>query len=202
MKKLGFIATAAMLAGAAGFVALQRAPRDAASAADDVSEKSAERLQAKIDAVEQASTKSGDRRREQVEVSEVELESYVMFHLRDEIPARMDSIDVQLTPGAVAADTQLTFTSDATGNSLIDTLIGGTHNFFLKGRLSGVNGQGKFELDEVRVDGIPVPKVLIETLVKRYVTPKYPDTDLKAPFELPWKIDQITIDQGKAIIVY
>jgi hypothetical protein len=62
--------------------------------------------------------------------------------------------------------------------------------------------EGKFDLEEIRVDGIPVPKLLIETIFNKYVKPQYPDADLKAPFELPWGIDQITIEQGKATIVY
>ena len=61
---------------------------------------------------------------------------------------------------------------------------------------------GKFDLDDVKVDGIPVPKVLIQTLVEKYVKPKYPEVDLKAPFDLPWGIRAIDIGQGRARIVY
>ena len=72
----------------------------------------------------------------------------------------------------------------------------------MKGKLSGVDSQGSFDLDEVRVDGIPVPKVLIQTLVDKYVKPKYPDVDLKAPFELPWGIRSVDVQTAKAKIVY
>jgi hypothetical protein len=84
----------------------------------------------------------------------------------------------------------------------VDTLLGGTHNLFVKGRLSGDHREGKFDLDQVKVDGIPVPKILIHTLIKKYVKPKHPDVDLDEPFDLPWRIDRITIEQGKATIVY
>jgi len=114
----------------------------------------------------------------------------------------MDSIDVQLTPGAVAADTQMTFNSNTTGNPMVDALVGGTHNLFVKGRLSGYQGRGKFDLEEVRVDGIPVPKVLINSLFDKYVKPKYPEADLKEPFDLPWGIQSIDIQSQKARITY
>jgi hypothetical protein len=49
-----------------------------------------------------------------VEISEIELESYMLFKLKEDIPARMDSFDVQLEPGTVAAQTQLTFNTEVT----------------------------------------------------------------------------------------
>ena len=162
-----------------------------ASAAGQVSEKSAEELQIKIDTIKNA--KSDEGRGREVELVDSELESYVLFKLRKDIPIQMDSFDVQLAPGTVAADTQLTFTSSL-GNPVLDALIGGTHNLFVKAKLEGSAGRGKFELQEVRIDGIPVPLVLIETLVSKYVKPKYPDVDLKEPFDLPWGIEEIVIE--------
>ena len=117
--------------------------------------------------------------RRTVEVSEPELESYVLYGLRNDIPARVESIDVQLTEGAVAADTKLTFPPDSTGNPLVDAFVEGTHTFFLKGKLAASASRGRFELLEVKVDGIPVPNILIETLVAKYVNPKYPEVDLE-----------------------
>jgi hypothetical protein len=78
------------------------------SAQNDVSERTSKVLQAKIDAIRAVEKQSSTTRRT-VEVSEPELESYVIYGLRNDIPARVDSIDVQLTEGAVAADTKLTF---------------------------------------------------------------------------------------------
>jgi hypothetical protein len=137
-----------------------------------------------------------------VELSEAELESYVLFELKDQIPAQMDSFDVQLQPGTVGAQTQLTFASDATGNPLIDVVVGGTHDLFLKGRLQGTEGRGKFDLEEIRVDGIPVPTILIKALLDKYVKPKYPEADLNEPFDLPWGIEEVTLEEGKATVVY
>ena len=172
------------------------------SAQAEVSDRSAAILQAKIDAIKKAGKTKGTRGPQTVEVSEVELESYVLNGLREDIPARVDSIDVQLTDGAVAADTKLTFGSDSTGNVMVDALIAGTHTLFLKGKLAAKANEGQFELVDVKVDGIPVPNILIETLIAKYVKPKYPEVDLKKPFTMPWGIDSLTITPGKATIVY
>ncbi len=204
MKRLVLAGMTLAVLGIAGFFVFRSiSAQESSAGAQVVSRHAAQSLQNKIDDVHKVEA-SGDpqHRDNEVEVSEVELESYVLFELREKIPAQLDSIRVQLTPGAISADTQITFTSNATGNSMLDALVGGTHNLFVKGRLSGSDSMGKFDLDEVRVDGIPVPKVLIQTLVDKYVKPKYPDVDLKAPFDLPWGIRSIDIQTAKARIVY
>jgi len=206
MKKLGLaVACVLLLAVAAAFV-YRAMPASSAVAAEEnekVSAKAAKSLQDKIDAIKKA---ENDTNRApgatRVEVSEVELESYMLFKLKEDIPARMDTFDVQLEPGTVAAQTQLTFTSDATGNPIIDAVVGGTHDLFVKGSLRGSQARGKFDLLEVRVDGIPVPMILMQSLFDKYVKPKYPDADLKEPFDLPWGIEELTLEKGKAIVAY
>jgi len=175
----------------------------ASRAVAEVSPKAAASLQVKINTLKKAD-KNPDRRRgaSRIELSEAELESYVVYALKDEIPVQLDSIDVHLGPGTVASDTQLTFTSNAIGNAIVDSLVGGTHNVFLKGKLVGEEGRGKFDLDEVQVDGIPVPKVLVQTLFDKYVKPNYPEADLKEPFDLPYGIKQLKLEPGKATVVY
>ena len=168
-----------------------------------VSEKAAKTLQAKIDAVKKADeTPTHKRGSSRVEVTEAELESYLLYSLKEDIPAKIDSADVQLGQDTVALDTQITFNSNATGNPMVDALIGGTHNLFLKGKLVGSEGRGKFDLQEIRVDSIPVPNVLIQALFKKYVKPKYPDADLNEPFDLPWGIQELKLEPTKATVVY
>src|SRR3954454_24408785 len=106
-----------------------------------VSQTSAHSLQSKIDAIKKASNTPGHRRgSSQVDLSEGELASFVFYSLKDDIPAQLDSVDVQLAPDTVGSDTQVTFTSNATGNPVMDALVGGTHNLSLKGKLIGHEG--------------------------------------------------------------
>ena len=205
-KTLAIAAISIVVIAIAGVLVLRGIPAGNTVAAEEnetVSAKSAQSLQEKIDAIK-AARESVDRApgATRIELPEIELESYVLFELKDQIPATMDSFDVQLEPGAVGAQTQLTFPSDATGNPIIDAIVGGTHDLFVKGTLEGVDGRGKFELVEIRVDGIPVPNILINALFEKYVKPKYPEADLKEPFDLPWGIEELLIDQGKATVAY
>jgi hypothetical protein len=169
----------------------------------EVSPNAAKALQQKIDEIKAAQNdpkhKPGSSR---VQVSDAELESYLLYSLKEDIPAQIDSADVQLSADTVGLDTQITFNQNATGNTVVDALVGGTHNLFVKGRLVAESARGKFDLQDVRVDGIPVPNVLIHALIKKYVKPKYPDVDLNEPFDMPWGIQDLKIEQGKARVVY
>ena len=205
MKKIASIGIAGLLVSAIagvivfGTIAAKEEPRKNTQ----VSEKAAKSLQQKIDAIQNAENdpkhKPGSTR---VEVSDVELESYLLYSLKEDIPAQIDSADVQLATDTVALDTQITFSSNATGNPVVDALVGGTHNLFVKGKLVAREHRGKFDLLEVRVDGIPVPNLLIQSLMKRYVQPKYPDVDLNEPFDMPWGIQELKLEQNKAIVIY
>lgn len=169
----------------------------------EVSPRAAKSLQDKIDAIKNSENsprhKHGSSR---VQLSEAELESYLIYSLQDDIPAKVDSAHIDLAAGSVGLNTQLTFTSNATGNPVVDAVVGGTHNLLFRGRLMGEHSRGKFDLDEVRVDGIPVPNIFIQTLFKKYVKPKYPEADLNEPFDMPWGIEEIKLEPGKATVVY
>lgn len=167
-----------------------------------VTREAAKALWWKIQSVKQASPLGPDSEPRRVDVTETELESYVLYDLQQDIPARVESVDVQLTPGAVGADVKLTFPPDATGNVAVDTILSGTHTLFVKGRLVAEDRNGRFTLEETRLDGIPVPTILIEGLVNRFVKPRYPEVNISEPFLLPWGIRNIAIGSGSASIEY
>ena len=173
-----------------------------AFAQNGASASAAQELKAKIERLKKADTPNGINSGRQLEVSEVELESYVLLVLKEDIPAKLELFDVQLTPGAVAADTRMTFGPNATGNPMVDIVVAGTHSLFVKGRLRASGGVGKFDLEEVRLDGIPVPTILIDSLIARYVKPKYPEVDLNEAFPMPYGIEHLSISAGKATIGY
>jgi hypothetical protein len=181
-------------------IAAREAPRELTQ---EVGPKSAQALQDKVDTVRNAENDSHhDPGSKRVELSEAELESYLLYSLKDDIPAQIDSAEIQLGTDTISLGTQITFASRATGNAIVDTLVGGTHNLFLKGKLVGRESRGKFDLLEIRVDSIPVPNILIQTLLKKYVKPKYPEADLNEPFDLPWGIQSLKLEPGKATVVY
>lgn len=138
-----------------------------------------------------------------VAVSEIEMESFVVYWMQEDIPPRVEAIDVTVTDGAIRADTRLLFEDHlATGNPLVDRILLGTHRLRIGGRLEAMEGRGTFMLDEVHVDGIRIPLAVVDILVDLYVKPDYPDVDLDAPFDLPWGVERVTLLDGRARISY
>jgi hypothetical protein len=174
----------------------------ASSAGAQSAERSASSLQTKINTIKKANADKKRREQSMLDISEAELESYVMVYLRKDIPVQIESIRVKLTPGVIAADTRLTIPAGSTGNALVDALVSGTHNMYINGKMTAAKGEGKFDLQSLSIDGIPVPNILIDTLIRKYAKPKYPNVDLKEPFDLPWGIEDIEIGQGKATVTY
>src|SRR5262252_8971075 len=134
MKKIAGIGIAAFVVlGFAGVLVLRTI---AAKEPTELSPQAAKILQEKIDAVKSAEDNPTHKRgSERVEISDIELESYLLYSLKEDIPAQIDSADVQLDRDTIGLETQITFTSNATGNAVVDALVGGTHNLFLKGKL-------------------------------------------------------------------
>jgi len=186
----------------AAIVIFKSFPVRSASAGAQNAERSAASLESKINTIKKADADKKRHERARMDITEAELESYVMVYLRKDIPVQIDSIRAQLTPGVIAADTRLTLPAGSTGNVLVDALVSGTHNLFVSGKLTAAKGEGKLDLQSVSVDGLPVPNILIDTLIRKFAKPKYPDVDLKEPFDLPWGIESIVIGQGKATVTY
>src|SRR5262249_20429896 len=128
MKKLVFAGVVLAVIAFAGLFAFHSLrAQDSLGGSQHVSKRAAEDLQRKIDNIKKNDESPNPHRPGvETEVSEAELESYVLFSMRESIPVQLDTINVQLTPGTVAANTQMTFNSNSTGNPLLDGLVGGT----------------------------------------------------------------------------
>src|SRR6266852_2580086 len=165
--------------------------------------KLAEGLQRKIEAMKAKQAAGAKGRRDQIEVSHVEVESYILFLLqKKKVPAKLDSVDVQFIPADLAVDTQITLGPNTTGSYIVDRIIQGTHRLFVKGKFAGGAGRGRFDLESVRVDRLPVPVFLAEVVFNRLVKPMLPEADIRHPFQLPFGIASLTILPGKSVVLY
>lgn len=167
-----------------------------------ISPEAAESVRLKIASIRQAAEDLSRDYEATIEISEVEMESFVLYEMVDEIPAKVESIDIGIEDSKISAFVEITFPSQETGNLLTGFLIGGTHSLFVQGRLEARNGRGTFELLEVRLDGLPMPILIVEALVDRFVTPQYPQVDLGEPFEVPWGVEGVWLSKGNAVISY
>jgi hypothetical protein len=142
-------------------------------------------------------------------VSETELNSWFAYRSRPLLPVGM--ADPQITivgdgkvNGAATVDLDAVARTRRSG-SLIDpwSLLGGRLPVTVSGVLHTQNGQGRFELHQAAVSGVPIPKSILQELVSHYSrTAEDPGgIDIDEPFALPAGIRQIEVGQGQAVVV-
>ena len=141
-------------------------------------------------------------------ISERELNSFLAFHARREIPPGVRDPTVTIAPAgrlvgrAIVDLDEVRKARQAAGLSA-PMLMTGRLPIQATGVLRTSNGVGKFELQEAWVSSIPIPKTLLQQIVAHYTrTPDSPDgIDLDAPFALPSAIREIRTSEGTATIV-
>jgi hypothetical protein len=142
-------------------------------------------------------------------VSETELNSWFAYRARPLLPVGMTEPQITIlgggkVSGAATVDLDAVAKTKRSG-SLIDpwNLLGGRLPVTVSGLLHTQNGQGRFELQNAAISGVPIPKTLLQELVSYYSkTENHPQgVSLDEPFALPAGIRQIEVGQGQAIVV-
>ena len=87
------------------------------------------------------------------------------------------------------------------GNPLL-SIFSGVHNVEVIANGRGAGAIGYVEIQSVSLDGVQVPRMVLQLFVEKYLKPKYPNLGLDSTFRLPDKIDiaivgshQVTVTQ-------
>jgi hypothetical protein len=142
-------------------------------------------------------------------VTENEVNSYLVYEAREQIPAGIvePSIAV-LGPGRLSARAIVDL--DAVRRQKAPTSLLDPMNYLMGrlavtavGTLKTANGVGHFELESSSVGSVPIPKILLQEIIGYYSrTPEKPaGIGLDDPFALPARIREIQVERGQAIIV-
>jgi hypothetical protein len=84
------------------------------------------------------------------------------------------------------------------------SLLGGLVPIELSGKLVNADGFGTIELDSAYVASIRVPISVVEQMVASSTrSEKHPDGfDIHAPFRLPYSVNRVRIEPGKATLEF
>jgi hypothetical protein len=144
-------------------------------------------------------------------VTEAELNSFLAYHARGEIPAGV--IDPVVTideagrlSGHAIVDLDEVRKAQAgagTNGFSVLSLLSGRMPVDATGTLTTRDGTGQFQLETAAANGVPIPKSILQQVVTYYSrTPENPDgIDLDAPFPLPARIREIQTQRGQAVVV-
>ena len=197
------VVLALVLPMAIGFHAGGFSPREQAPLTTDEGHRLAEKLAQIVDhAAREVETP------QTVVLTEREVNAYLRFQGASLLPLGVQDAHLTLeTRGGIGgrAVVDLDAVSQSRERGLFDPLayLGGTLEVTAQGSLEAADGVGQIAVQSVSVGGVPVPQMVLEELVRHYSRSEtHPDgIDLAEPFALPYRIDQVTIDVGEAVVV-
>jgi len=139
------------------------------------------------------------------EFSQKEMDSYLRYELAESFPKGLRDVRIKFLPDSVSADAfvnidEMQADSHPAKNPFLSALLAGEHRLEVLGKLNAQNKQGTYEILGLRLDQKEIPKALVDLLVSKLVVPKYPSAKPNTPFELPYEITRIDIQQGKMTV--
>ncbi len=120
------------------------------------------------------------------------------------LPAGVQSVTFQEQPGIVTASCRVDFdqveAGHRSGNPLL-SLFSGIHDVVVVANAKGTGGQGFVEVQSVTLDGVEIPRFVLELFVEKFLEPKYPEVGLDSHFPLPEKIDAAVVGAQKLSVI-
>jgi hypothetical protein len=180
----------------------------AAAVAIQLSKEDGDRLQRKIDEIARNGSAPAAQAKK-TPVSEREVNSYLAFNARYDIPKGLTNPEITIVGNGALAARVLMDLDEFNRNrrshgGLVDPLayLSGKVPVTARGVLRAEDGRGRFYLEAAEIHGVNLPKPLVQEMVGYFSrTPENPKGfDLDAPFELPAKIRAIAINKGEAIV--
>jgi hypothetical protein len=81
------------------------------------------------------------------------------------------------------------------------SIFSGTHSVRVEVDAYGSGGIGRVHVRSMGIDGVDVPRFVLEIFVSKYLTPKYPGIGLDSEFKLANRIDVATVGYHKLTVV-
>ena len=127
------------------------------------------------------------------------------FFASDEaqLPEGVQSVKFQGEPGVVIANTRVDFDKLKAGANSANPLLSvfsGIHDVVVTAHAHGAGGKGYVDVDTVTLDGVEIPRFVLQAFVEKYLQPKYPQLGLNSTFSLPDRIDTAKVDLHKLYV--
>jgi hypothetical protein len=119
------------------------------------------------------------------------------------LPAGVQSATFQEQPGVVVGTSRVDFDRIKAGTNSYNPLLSvfsGMHDVVVTAHVYGANGQGLVHVDSVSIDGVEVPRFVLELFVEKYLKPKYPTIGIDSRFALPPRVDTATVGLHKVTL--
>jgi len=173
-----------------------------------LSKRDADALRQKVATIN-THAESGAKSERRTTITENEVNAYLTFDSKDQLPAGVIEPSVTIVGGGrlsgrAVVDLDAVRKSKASA-SILDPVnyLTGRLPVTATGTLRTQNGMGQFQLESAAVASVPIPKILLQEIVSYYSksAEKPSGIGLDDPFALPARIREIQVERGQAIIV-
>lgn len=136
------------------------------------------------------------------EITEQEANAYVAS---DEVklPPGVRSVTFQGQPGVIIGNSRVDFDQLKAGTHSTNPLLSiftGVHDVVVTTHARGRGGKGFVGVDSVSLDGVEIPRFVLQLFVDKYLHPRYPTVGLESQFPLPDRIDTAVVGLHKLTI--
>ena len=195
VRKLGALLVVSLLLPGAGRLPVVAAAH--ASSNEGEIALSAEAAESAAEKLRQIREPSTGRSSATIQFSEEEVNSYLDYELAPRYPAGVSKVSVRFLPGRLLGTAEVDFDKAKAARrapgGMMDYLFWGVHTLSVEGGFSAVNGVGQFDLEAVSLDGVALPRTLVDFLMDAYLKPRFPGLDIDRPFPLPHSIDRVQV---------
>ncbi|HET7207910.1 MAG TPA: hypothetical protein VFI95_15145 [Terriglobales bacterium] len=116
------------------------------------------------------------------------------------LPKGLQSLRLSSQPGVITGNTRVDFDELKAGKSSANPLLSvfsGVHDVVVVAHARGAGHTGYVQVDSVSLDGVDIPRFVLQLFVEKFVQPKYPNVGLDSQFALPYKIDTAVVGQNQ-----
>ena len=162
----------------------------------------AQSMQRMLDYID-ANGRSSHPRQNPTVLTEKEVNAYLASDYVT-LPAGVKSVDLEGNEGVVTGKAEIDFDRIREGvhssNPLL-SIFSGVHQVIVVVHAHGEARQGHVHVDSVSIDGVEVPRFILELFVEKFLQPKYPYLGLDSQFELPNRIESAAIGSHQLTII-
>jgi hypothetical protein len=120
------------------------------------------------------------------------------------LPVGVRSVRFAAEPGVVNATTRADFDRLKAGRTSWNpalAVFSGIHEVVVTAQAHGTRGIGYVQVDTVSLDGVEIPRFVLQMFVEKYLQPRYPKVGLDSRFPLPARISTATLGPHKVTVV-
>ena len=135
--------------------------------------------------------------------TEQEVNSYLASD-RVKLPAGVESVVLSGTPQVITGKSKVDFDrlrQGAHSSNPLLSVFSGVHDVVVVSHAYGTQGKGHVHVDSVSLDGVEVPRFVLELFVERFLQPKYPHIGLDSEFSLPDRVNTATVGLRELTVV-